>query len=208
MHRPANDRGPVLFRPINSTAAYKISSVLWLFPARSLGYPSRMLADADLYVAPAPILDGMSLLIGAFFFYCLANPSRVKNRTQFWAVFAVLVLIVLFYTLRLMLYNSAAGQVFTGVFIGMLQVAGLVLTVMYAGGLSLRDLGDELSDAADEFRRGEPAKPVIVPLTGAVPKPKANPMRDEPRINLVQPPPPRVSIELPKDPAEPRIPLD
>jgi len=89
-----------------------------------------MLADAIVYVPAPPILDGISLLIGAFFFYSLAHPERVKNRTQFWAVFAVLILLVLFYTLRLMLYNAPGGQVFTGIFIGLLQVAGLVLTVM------------------------------------------------------------------------------
>ncbi|MGN6628167.1 MAG: hypothetical protein ACTHLN_16225 [Tepidisphaeraceae bacterium] len=158
-----------------------------------------MLADAIVYVPAPPILDGISLLIGAFFFYSLAHPERVKNRTQFWAVFAVLILLVLFYTLRLMLYNAPGGQVFTGIFIGLLQVAGLVLTVMYFGGLTVRELGEELTEAADEFRRGgEPAKPRIVPLTGAQPKP-----RDEP-IDV----PPRVSIDLPKSPDEPRIPLD
>lgn len=150
-------------------------------------------------VLPFYSLDGMTLLLGTFFFYCLAHPERVRNRTQYWAVFGCLLLIILLYTLRLMLSDNATIQVFAGVMIGLLQAAGLVLTVLYVGGLRPSELASELRDAADEFRRGgEPAKPVIVPLTGEQPKP-----REEP----VPPPPPRVVIELPKTGPDDRLPL-
>ena len=149
-------------------------------------------------IVPVYSLDGMTLLIGAFFFLCLAQPERIKSRTHFWAVFACLLLITLFYVLRLMLYNSPAGQVFTGVFIGLCQAAGLVLTVMYVGGLRVGELRDQLSDAADDFRRGgQPVKPRIVPLTGEKPKAK-----DEDPA-----PPPRIVIDLPKRDPDDRLPL-
>lgn len=161
--------------------------------------PMLPLAQAPVYireVLPFYTLDGMTLLLGAFFFYSLAHPHRVRNRTQFWAVFVVLLLIVLLYALRLMLYNSPAGQVMTGVFIGLLQAGGLVLTVLYVGGLQFGDVAEELKDAADEFRRGgEPAKPPIVPLTGEKPMPRHEPV---PAAEPVSPMPPRVVIDLPK----------
>lgn len=150
-------------------------------------------------VLPVYTLDGMTLLLGAFFFYSLAHPHKVRNHTQFWAVFACLLLIVVLYALRLMLYNSPAGQVLTGVLIGMLQAGGLILTVLYVGGLRVSDVAEELRDAAADFRHGGEAakKPIIVPLTGEKPVPKEDPL---------PPAPPRVVIDLPK-PASDKEPL-
>jgi hypothetical protein len=159
------------------------------------------LAQVPEYVlTPVPFysLDGMTLLIGAFFLYSLARPERVNSRTHYWAAFACLLLIVLLYTLRLMLYNTPAAQVVLGVFIGLCQAAGLVLTVMYVGGLRPGEIAGELRDAADDIRRGgEPAKPRIVPITGEKPRPKDD-----------DAPPPRVVIDLPKRGPDDRIPLD
>ncbi|MDB5324473.1 MAG: hypothetical protein JWM57_42 [Phycisphaerales bacterium] len=192
-----------------SSAARAVAGVFvrptMLPPSGIIGYDAAMLplADAPTYVqAVVPIysLDGMTLLLGAFFLYCLAHPDRVRNRTHYWAAFACLLFIILFYVLRLMLYNSPAGQVFSGVMIGMLQAMGLVLTVMYVGGLRPSEVASELRDATDDFRRGgEPAKPVIIPLTGEQPKAKEEP---------IAPPPPRVVIDLPKATPDGRLPLE
>lgn len=167
---------------------------------QAIGYDSNMILAQATEVVQAVVpfysLDGMTILLGAFFLYCLAHPERVRYRTQYWASFVVLIAIILLYSLRLMLYNSPAGQVFTGVMIGLLQAGGLVLTVMYVGGLRVSEVASELKDAADDFRRaGEPAKPPIVPLTGEQPKPRDEPLAPIP----VAPAPPRVVIELPKD---------
>lgn len=154
-------------------------------------------------VVPIYSLDGMTLLIGAFFFYSLARPATIKHRSQFWAVFVCLLSIILLYALRLMLYNSPAGQVFTGVMIGLLQAGGLVLTVMYVGGLRTDDIADALRDTADDFRGGPPAKTPIVPLKGEQPIPARTPVdRTSPSAD-----PPRVVIDLPRSPPE-RIPVE
>ncbi|MGC4032268.1 MAG: hypothetical protein QM754_11160 [Tepidisphaeraceae bacterium] len=166
-----------------------------------------LLAEAPTYVqdvVPIYSLDGMTLLIGGFWFWCLARPQRIKNQTQFWAVFFCLLLIVLMYTLRLMFYNSPLGQVFCGVMIGLLQLAGLVVTVMYYGGLKATDVASELREAADDLRNsGEPEKQVIVPITPATP-------HVPPAVKV--PPaeePPRVVIDLPKKPpTDERLPLE
>ena len=166
-----------------------------------------LLADATPppYVVPIYSLDGMTLLIGAFFLYSLARPSLVKNRSQFWAVFVCLVTIILLYVLRLMFYNSPAGQVFSGVMIGLLQAGGLVLTVMYVGGLRPNEIADALRDTADDFRGGPPAKTPIVPLKGEQPKPRAAAVH--PIVTPAPVDPPRVVIDLPKSPPD-RIPLE
>jgi hypothetical protein len=140
-----------------------------------------------------PTLDGLTVVMAAFWFYCLARPERVLKKQQFWLVFYVLLLLVVFYTLRLMLYTSAAGQIIVGIAVGLLHIVGLVLTVMYVGGLGGRDIADELSDAAHAFQHGgEPRKPKIVPITGQMPRQKES---DDA-------PPPRIVIDLPKTPGD------
>lgn len=160
------------------------------------------LADGT-YVVPVQTFDGITLAIAAFFFYCLARPQMVKNRTQFWGVFFALCAIVLLYTLRLMLYNSTAGQVFCGIMIGLVQLGAMILTVLYVGGLTGTELTEQLTEAAVNLKRGDD-RPVIVPLTNEQPKQKydesGNAPDDEPR-------PPRIVIDLPKKSDE-KLPLE
>jgi hypothetical protein len=154
-----------------------------------------ILAQTPPVVSPivTPTLDGITFILAAYWFYCLAQPERVRKTSQYWLVFYVLILIVILYTLRLMLYTSAAGQVIVAIFIGLLHIAGLVLTVMYSGGLGGREIADNLSEAAHAFNTGgEPRKPKIVPITGQMPK-----RRDAP-----DEPPPRIVIDLPKTPRD------
>jgi len=139
--------------------------------------------------------DAISALIGVFFFYCLANPQRIKNRTQFWGVFVILLAIIVLYTLRLMLYNSAGGQVFTGVMIGILQFGGMVLTVLYVGGLTVGQMSGQIGDAVEDFR-GKPKVTPIIPLSGDHPPGKYDDPIEAPRYNVE---PPRYNIELPKE---------
>jgi hypothetical protein len=137
-----------------------------------------------------PSLDGISLVIAAFFFYGLARPAIVKNRTQFWGVFGCVVGIILLSMLRLMLYNSPGGQVVTGILIGLVQLAAVVLSALCVGGLTARDMADEISDAVDDLRSGgTPKKTPIVPLTGE---------RPQPREEINEETTPRYTISLPK----------
>ncbi|HEX8325734.1 MAG TPA: hypothetical protein VF595_17650 [Tepidisphaeraceae bacterium] len=164
------------------------------------------LAQSTTYVQtvlPFFMFDGMTLLLGTFFFYCLAHPQRIRSRTPFWGVFGCLLLIVLLYTLRLMLYTSPAGQVLTGVVIGLLQAGGLVLTVLYVGGLRVGEMADELKNAADFRHGGETAKSAVTPSSGEPATPRGEPTAAVPRSEPMSPTPaaaapPRVVIDLPK----------
>ena len=120
-------------------------------------------------------------------------------------------LLVVLYTLRLIAYNSVSGQIIIGIFVGLLHLGGMVLTVMYTGGLDGRDVVDEVSDAVHAFRHGgEPRKPKIVPITGQM----VNKAADKPILKNVRDdddePPPRIVIDLPKPKREDSgsLPLD
>jgi len=152
------------------------------------------------------MVDGITLIIGAFFFYSLARPETIKNRTQFMGVFGILIAIVGCYTLHLMLYNSSAGKLFVGILIGLLQLAGLVLSVMYVGGLSAREVGREVISAAKSVRNNEPMNDVV-PAAQAhaenraenhAEKPVEKPVQREPAAYDEPALKPRIVIELPK----------
>ena len=155
----------------------------------------QFLADTTQFATTFASFDAISALIAAFFFYCLANPQRIKNRTQFWGVFVILIGIVVLYTLRLMLYNSAEGQVFVGVMIGILQVGGLILTALYVGGLTVGQMSNEIGTAVEDFR-GKPKVTPIIPLSGDNPPGKYDDPVPAPRYDVE---PPRYNIELPKE---------
>jgi len=130
-------------------------------------------------------LDGVTTACLLFLFTCLVIPNFIKNRTQYYAAFGCVLGIILMNTLSLMFHNSAGFQVFGGVVIGFLQFLAVITLVLCAGGMNVKTLAGEMGHAYEVIRRGEEEKEVIVPLTGQVPKPKAE-ASDEPapRINL------------------------
>ena len=129
-------------------------------------------------------LDGVTTACVLFLFTCQVIPNFIKNRTQYYAAFGCILGIILMNTLSLMFHNSAGFQVFGGVVIGFLQFLAVIMLVLCAGGMNVKTLAGEMGHAYEVIRRGEEQKEVIVPLTGAVPKP--NETRDEtpPRIDL------------------------
>jgi hypothetical protein len=79
------------------------------------------------------------------------------------------------------------------VLIGLLQVLALLLLVLCVGGLTLRELGNEMGKAYEVIRRGETEKEVIIPIGDrpapvARAKPAEQPARKVYKINT--PPPP------------------
>src|SRR4051812_932598 len=100
-------------------------------------------------------LDGVTTAIVGFILVCVIYPTLVKNKPQFYAAFACVVLIILLHSLALMLRDSAGFLVFSGVFTGLFQVIALVLLILSAGGITLRELGGDLSEAYEVIRRGE-----------------------------------------------------
>lgn len=140
-----------------------------------------------------PLFDGVTTAIVAFCFVCVVFPHIVKNKTQFYAGFTAVLLIILIHSLAVMLYTSPGFQVFAGAATCLLQVMAVVALFLSAGGITLKQLGGDMTRAYEVIRRGEEEKTVIVPLTGSMPNQRvtpANPVReghDEPggqRIDL------------------------
>ena len=120
---------------------------------------------------PVPVMEGVTTAIVAFIFACVIFPHLVKNKTQFYGAFAAVIFIILLHSLNTMI-GRVGFQVFAGAMTGLLQAAAIVLLFLAAGGITLRELGAEMSRAYEVIRRGEDEKTVIVPLSGEMPKPR------------------------------------
>ena len=160
----------------------------------------------NVIIHQAPAIDGVTTAIVLFLFACLAWPHLIKNRSQYYAAFVSACGIILLHTLSWMI-QSPGFNVIAGFIIGLLQLAAVVMMVLCAGGMTLRNLGDEISGAYEVIRRGESEKTVIVPLRGEQPKRKDESATDRaPAVNIddVMPPPP----QPPKPRGDEGIPLE
>jgi len=110
-------------------------------------------------------LDGVTTVLSAFLFVCLVIPTLVKHRSQFYAALACVAGIILIHTLMLLF----SAFVFGPVIIGLLQLLALLLLVLCVGGLTVRELGDEMAKAYEVIRRGETEKEVIIPISDRPP---------------------------------------
>jgi hypothetical protein len=113
----------------------------------------------------------ITAIIVAFIFVCILFPRLVKNHAQFYTAFGLVLISMLLWTIATMFGNEGFGR-FVMVMEGFLTIAALVMIVLSAGGLSLKDLTGEFKSAIEVIRRGDSDKEVIVPLTGEVPKPR------------------------------------
>jgi hypothetical protein len=133
---------------------------------------SPMFVLSDTVVVPT--LEGVTTALVLFIFVCVHYPSLVKNKTQFYAAFFAVLLMILLYSLDVMI-RSSGFHIFAGAVTGLLQIAALVLLFTSAGGLSVKQLAGELGRAYEVIRRGESEKTVIVPLSGEMPRPRQQP---------------------------------
>jgi len=115
-------------------------------------------------------MEGVTTAIVAFLFVCVVFPSLVKNRPQWYAALAAIVLVIFFGALRYAFLDSSGLMRFTGFITGMLQIAAILLLILSTGGLSVRDLAGDMKRAYEVIRRGEEEKEVIIPLTGDQPR--------------------------------------
>jgi hypothetical protein len=108
-------------------------------------------------------LDGVTTALVVFLLLCLVLPHLVKHRQQYYGALGCVGGIIFVHTLGMMI-GSAGFQVFGGVVIGVLQLATLILCVLFAGGLTPKELAGDLKGAYEVLRRGETEKEVIIPL--------------------------------------------
>jgi drug/metabolite transporter superfamily protein YnfA len=114
-------------------------------------------------------MDGVITAIVAFLLACLIWPHLVRNRSQYYAAFVCVILVLVIDVITLMFSGTAAGSklaVFGGVVKGTLAVVALIMCFLFAGGMTAGQLAGELKGAYEVMRRGETEKEVIIPLSG------------------------------------------
>jgi hypothetical protein len=137
-------------------------------------------------------MEGIIAVIVAFIFVCILFPKLVRNHTQFYAAFGMVLLVILLDTLAMMFATGVSFGRFVAVCNGFLTAASLLMMVMATGGLSLKDLTGEFKSAIEVIRRGEEQKEVIVPITGQMPKPRRREpvaMEEERVVHTIETPP-------------------
>ena len=113
-------------------------------------------------------MEGVTTAIVGFLLVCLVFPTMVKNKPQYYCAFAAVLFIILLWGLQavirreafiaLCVFMTAAAQIFA-----------LILLILCVGGLTLRQLTSEVTEAIEVIRRGETQKEVIIPIRGEVP---------------------------------------
>jgi hypothetical protein len=127
-------------------------------------------------------MEGVTTAIVAFLLVCVVFPTLVKNKPLYYAAFAAVLVIILLSGLEVVV-AGAGFMAFATFMICLLQIVALVLLVLAAGGLTLRQLAGEVTEAIEVIRRGETSKEVIIPLHGEMPRaekpapPPASPIR-------------------------------
>jgi hypothetical protein len=138
-------------------------------------------------------MEGVTTAIVAFIFVCLIYPHLIKHKPQFYAALGLVLVIILLDAIGHMVAPTSptSGEALyrvTYVFAALMQMLAILLLVLCVGGLTVSDLAGEVSNTVEVMRWGED-KPVLVPLRGETPKPRAEtaPAAAAPPRKAVQP---------------------
>jgi hypothetical protein len=115
-------------------------------------------------------MEGVTTAIVAFILACVIFPKVVKNKPQYYGALVAVLLIILFGALGRIVGNDRFWN-FIYVMTALLQVAALLLLILSAGGLSMKDLAGELAETVEVVRRGG-EKEIIIPRSGQTPTPR------------------------------------
>jgi hypothetical protein len=118
-------------------------------------------------------MEGVTTAIVGFIFLGAAFPHLIKNRAQYYISLVIVVVIVLLDALGHMGDATGALHTFCYVFAAIAQVAAVVILVLCSGGLTVGQFREEMGNAIELVRRGESEKEVIIPLSDAAKKIKA-----------------------------------
>src|SRR4051794_1677331 len=112
-------------------------------------------------------MQGVTTAIVGFIFAALVFPNLIKHKAQYYAAVAAVVVIIFFDSISAVAGTPpGAFAAFAHFMMGMMQIIAMVLLILAAGGLSMREFAGEVAGAIEVIRRGEDQKTVIVPLSG------------------------------------------
>lgn len=112
-------------------------------------------------------MEGVTTAIVAFILACVIFPRVIKNKPQYYGALCCVLLIILLGALNMMV-GAAGFTRFVSVMTALLQIGAIMLLILSAGGLSVKDLAGDLAGAFEVVRRGGD-KEIIVPLRGERP---------------------------------------
>ncbi|MGD0769425.1 MAG: hypothetical protein ABSB42_14675 [Tepidisphaeraceae bacterium] len=108
-------------------------------------------------------MQGVTTAIVAFIFLCLAIPSLIKNKSQYYAAFIAVVAVIFLDAVAHVFPESAQSiKAVCYVLAGFIQIIAVVMLFLATGGLTFRELS---GDMIEVLRRGEDKKEVIIPLS-------------------------------------------
>jgi hypothetical protein len=139
-------------------------------------------------------MEGVTTAIVAFLFVCVVFPNLVKNKPQWYAALAAVILVIFFNALAIV-FSGGAFRTFAGFITGLLQIGAILLLILSTGGLSPRELAGEMKRAYEVIRRGEEEKEVIIPITGEQPRPQEDRVDRTDRERIV--------VDVPEERKEP-----
>lgn len=119
-------------------------------------------------------MQGVTTAIVACIFAGLIWPQIVKSKAQFNSAIGLVMLILLLDAIGHMSAPDTALPHVMYVLSAIIQMLTILVLVMCIGGMSPRELAGEVSETIDTLRHGE-KKPVLVPLKGEQPLPRAEP---------------------------------
>jgi hypothetical protein len=138
------------------------------------------------------VMQGVTTALVLFLFTCVVFPNLVKNRPQYYAALAAVCLIILLDALATAV-RETGFTVFAYIAVACLQVGAILLLFLAAGGITWRQLADDMRGAYEVVRRGETEKTLIVPLSRQASR---QAVREEPLVE-------RITIETPS-PEQPK----
>jgi hypothetical protein len=103
-------------------------------------------------------MEGVTTAIVGFLLVCIVFPAIVKNKPQYYAAFAAIILVILLSGLEAVI-DTRGFEALATFLIAVLLAAALVLLVLSAGGLTWKQLAGEVNEAIDAVRRGETSGP-------------------------------------------------
>jgi len=156
-------------------------------------------------------MQGVTTAIVAFIFLCLAIPSLIKNRSQYYVAFLAVVAVIFLDAVAHMFPESAVSlKAVCYVLAGFIQIVAVVMLFLATGGLTFRALS---GDMIEVLRRGEEEKEVIIPLSeeakqkirAAQEESERRVKRDEgsPKVYVIDDPSPPAPANPPPAPAKP-----
>jgi hypothetical protein len=108
-------------------------------------------------------MQGVTAAVVAFIFLCLAMPSLVKNKNQYYIALIATIGVIFFDAVAHMFPETApAPRAVFYVLAALAQVIAIIMLVLSTGGLTFRELG---GDMIEVLRRGETEKEIIIPLS-------------------------------------------